>query len=239
MKNKKIQIPIILIACIIALAGVYKLLDSVCYPLVEAKAEQYLCDKYDAQPEEFELVDYNQAHLFWEEYKIFFQKPVWIDFSFEYIYNDRHFFVNRENGEFYDDYQLEDIEQWCTKWLQANVDSKITGFNLDIMDVTWYQNKTDKYYSYVITEEDSEKFLNEMSKNGQREFCFVYYYDSTINEFIQQDNEKNDIAQKLNKLFNSNDKYRALCTSSNIVFTMSKTNVEEWVRFSEKINKGE
>ncbi|MGN1420993.1 MAG: hypothetical protein ACI4XC_05720 [Eubacterium sp.] len=175
MKNKKIQIPIIVIACIIALAGVYKLLDSVCYPFVEAKAENYLCEKYDAQPEEFELIDYNQAHLFWEEYKIFFQKPIWIDFSFEFEYNDRLFIVCRDEDGFYDDYQFEDIELWCTEWLQENVDKRIIGFDFKTNDILTYLKTTNINYAYVLSKNDAKDFL--MNYNVNKKYSIFFYYD--------------------------------------------------------------
>ena len=157
------------------MAGVYKLLDSVCYPLVEAKAEQYLCDKYDAQPEEFELVDYNQAHLFWEEYEIFFQKPVWIDFSFEYVYKDRHFVVSRNKNGFYDDYQFDDIQKWCTEWLQKNADERIVGINFNTNNIINFYENTGYDFSYVLSKKDAKKFL--LNYTNKDEFVHIYFFD--------------------------------------------------------------
>lgn len=160
MKNKKIQIPIIVIACIIALAGVYKLLDSVCYPFVEAKAENYLCEKYDAQPEEFELVDYKRAKIYWDDYYIFFLTPKWTDFSFEFKYKDRNVIVNRDKGLFYDDYQIDDVEKWCTEWLQENVDKRIIGIQINSYNIMFYQINTNKSQYHILTENDVEKFIS-------------------------------------------------------------------------------
>ena len=92
------------------------------YPVIAAQAKIYLSLKYKESPTKFELVDHNQSYVRSEEYEVFFMKPKWVDFSFEYKYNDRLFFVNRDKGRFYDDYQLEDIENWSTEWLHKNVE---------------------------------------------------------------------------------------------------------------------
>ena len=71
---------------------------------------EYLCEKYNANPQEFKLIKYNQAHSEEEEYEIFLTKTVWIDFSFEYEYNNRHFIVSKNKKGYYDDYQFDDIQ---------------------------------------------------------------------------------------------------------------------------------
>lgn len=174
-KNKIIITSVVSLFVALALLGGYKLLDTVCYPLVKAEAEYYLCKKYNAGPEEFELVDHNQAHIYWEEYKIFFQRPVWIDFSFEFEYNDRLFVVCRDEYGFYDDYQYEDIQLWCTEWLQKNVDERIIGFDFETDDILTYLKTTNINYTYVLSKNDAKDFL--MNYNVNKKYSIFFYYD--------------------------------------------------------------
>lgn len=103
MKKKNGIIVLVIVLSVAVIAGVgYKIADKFYAPLVQTKAVSYLCRKYDAKPDEFEMVDYNQAHIELKEYEIFFQKPVLVDFSFEYKYNDRNFVVNRNKNNFCD-----------------------------------------------------------------------------------------------------------------------------------------
>ena len=133
-KRKSIKI-IFLAIILLTLANLFA------YPVVAAQAKIYLSLKYKESPTKFELVDHNQSHVRSKEYAVFFTQPVWIDFSFEYKYNDRLFFVNRDKGRFYDDYQLEDIENWCTEWLKENVDERIIGIDLDSDHIRKYQKE--------------------------------------------------------------------------------------------------
>lgn len=127
-KSKKRRIKnIIWVIILLTLANLFA------YPVVGAQAKIYLSLKYKEPPSKFELVDHNQSHFTREEYKVFLTKTKWVDFSFEYKYNDRLFFVNRDKGRFYDDYQLEDVENWCTEWLQDNVDENINMVTMSLI----------------------------------------------------------------------------------------------------------
>lgn len=185
MKKRKINVEIMIIVALVALLAGYKLLDATSYRFVEAKAVHYLCQKYDAQPEDFELVDYNQSHIYWEEFFVFLEKPVWIDFSFEFEYNDRKFIVNRFEGKFYDDYQLDDIEKWCTEWLKKNVDERIIGLQLDSFSIAIYEKNINKN-NYILTEQDTEDFLNNYSLNYTfNTTILIYYYEENVDRTLK------------------------------------------------------
>ena len=128
--NKTVKKIIIGVLVVISCIGLYKVLDTTSYIFVKAKAEHYLCQKYDAKPSEIELVDYKHAKPYWNHDPII-SEIHWTDFSFEFEYNNKKFFVNRDEGKFYDDYQLEDIEKWCTQWLKENIDERIVGLEID------------------------------------------------------------------------------------------------------------
>ena len=229
MKKRKINVEIMIIVALVALLAGYKLLDATSYRFVEAKAVHYLCQKYDAQPEDFELVDYNQSHIYWEEFFVFLEKPVWIDFSFEFEYNDRKFIVNRFEGKFYDDYQLDDIEKWCTEWLQNNVDERIIGLEIDSRNIAFYQKNANKSNYYILTEEDAEEFLNNYSLNYRKKYAiFIYYHDENIDKFdVEEYNEEMGSKLRLKLVLGDN----VLVSNSNysVIKETQKYETSEWI----------
>ena len=169
-KRKSIKI-IFLAIILLTLANLFA------YPVVAAQAKIYLSLKYKESPTKFELVDHNQSYMRSEEYEVFFMKPKWVDFSFEYKYNDRLFFVNRDKGRFYDDYQLEDIENWCTEWLKENVDERIIGIDLDSDHIRKYQKVFNNKKLYKNITKD---FLYYYFSGYLDEYYMANFYDESI-----------------------------------------------------------
>lgn len=145
------------------------------FDYVHEKSLEYLCEKYDAQPEEFELVYYNQAHYTQVEVGFLDYEKVWVDFSFEYVYKDRHFVVSRNKNGFYDDYQFDDIQKWCTEWLQENVDERIVGINFNTNNIINFYENTGYDFSYVLSKKDAKKFL--LNYTNKDEFVHIYFFD--------------------------------------------------------------
>ena len=165
----------------------FKIADKVFYPIAKAQTVSYLCEKYNAKPNEFKMKDYNQAHLEWYDIGVFTQTPKWLDFSFEFEYKGRRFIACRNKGAIYDDYQLDDIEKWCTEWLQENVDNRITGVILDTRDILYYSSTTKKGYTYVITKAETENFLkNYKSVNDVKIFNY-YDINGPVNHGIDEE----------------------------------------------------
>lgn len=228
--SKKV-ITIIIVALAI-LAG-YKILDATCYPLVRAKAEIYLCMKYDVKPDEIKLVDHQNAYIYWDDDNIFWLNPEWVDFSFEYTYNDRNFFVNRYKGKFYDDYQLEDLEKWCTEWLQKNVDKKITGLSIYTSSFLNYYCNSDVSSLTIIKKEDTEKFLNAfsypISKNDD-DYYDVFYYDKRYENknYTYYNDEDDKIESELLAEVDFNSDKLLVFFSNNITKTTNKYDWSSW-----------
>ena len=197
MKKKNGIIVLVIVLLVAVIAGVgYKIADKFYAPLVQTKAVSYLCHKYDAKSNEFEMVDYNQAHITLDEYEIFFLKPRWVDFSFEYVYNGRHFVVCKKNGTFYDDYQFDDIQEWCTEWLKENVDERIIGFEFNTDDILYYLSAPKKGYGYIISKDDAKDFLLRYKSFG--DYNVFYYYDSNGSNYYGVDEElSKEIGSKL------------------------------------------
>ena len=195
MKNnkKRKSIKIIFLAIILlTLANLFA------YPVVAAQAKIYLSLKYKETPTKFELVDHNQSYMRSEEYEVFFMKPKWVDFSFEYKYNDRLFFVNRDKGRFYDDYQLEDIENWCTEWLKENVDERIIGIDLDSDHIRKYQKEFNNRKLYKSITKD---FLYYYFSGYLDEYYMANFYDESMIHESDIESEKSKLGSIiLNKL---------------------------------------
>ena len=110
-----------------------------------------------------------------------------MDFSFEFEYKGTRFIACRNKGAIYDDYQLDDIEKWCTEWLQENVDNRITGVILDTRDILYYSSTTKKGYKYVITKAETENFLkNYKSVNDVKIFNY-YDINGPVNHGIDEE----------------------------------------------------
>lgn len=199
------------------------------YPVVSAQAKIYLSLKYKDAPSKFELVDHNQAHLRSEEYQVFFMKPVWVDFSFEYKYNDRLFFVNRDKGRFYDDYQLEDIEKWSTEWLQENVDNRIVGIELNSNHIFKYQSK---FNNNKINQDETEKFLHNYFSGNLDDLYFA-----CLNNEHQPANDNDNlkinkmIYKKLNLIGINSESYIKSLSNSNYEIEKSKTGYSTWTTY--------
>ena len=128
MRKKKIFLAIgIVLAVLIAIIGCYKI-----YPSVELKS--VLCEKYGWEKDEIKVLKHKNAH--YEHDFGFFgldgaSPPIWrINEKWVCEYNDREFNVEYTENHFADDYQLEDIFNWCTEWLQENVDPEIEGVEI-------------------------------------------------------------------------------------------------------------
>ena len=202
MRNKKTIKKLLIALLVLLLAiGFYKALDLTNYHFVKARAVNYLCDKYDADKEEFELVDYKPSKFYIGSSGEWVQHLAFSDFSFEFKYKDKNFFVNRYNGKFYDDYQIDDIENWCTEWLQENVDKNIIGLSLKSKNIVFYQNNTKKSNKYILSREDAKDFvINCYSKEYPT--C-IFYFNDKIDEINYQE-ESEYIKETVNKKMNAN-----------------------------------
>ena len=193
-KNKIIIIFAVLFAVVMLILGIFLIEQHMRKTDVDSAKEQsleYLCEKYNANPQEFKLIKYNQAHSEEEEYEIFLTKTVWIDFSFEYEYNNRHFIVSKNKKGYYDDYQFDDIQNWCTEWLQKNVDQKIIGMYLDTENIINYYDKNNLDYKYIISKVDSKQFL----KCFENDVARFYFYDK---EYTYDDIYIDKLSMKFN-----------------------------------------
>ena len=176
MKTKKKKL---LIVFLILIIGVLACLSVPAIRTLQAK--YYLSQKYDAKMSEFSVKDYKGKHLMPSEDMIFFEEYYLVGYSFEFEYNGRNFIVSKTDNGLYDDYQLENIQEWCTDWLKNNADLNMRGLSLDTDDILNYCENNNKDYSYVITEADAKNFLVNYVTNGSND---MFYCDKSADDSI-------------------------------------------------------
>ena len=136
----------------------------------------YLCEKYNATENDFELIDYERSKYFLNDDAIPQLEKGY--YKWELKYNERIFFVNMIDGKYYDDYQLEDVEKWCIEWLQDNIEKSIYCLEISSFDYYEYQQKTgnniefskdmvlDFFHSFDEQKINETKYLYVLFKNG-------------------------------------------------------------------------
>ncbi|MDD6603567.1 MAG: hypothetical protein PUE73_04455 [Eubacteriales bacterium] len=204
MKKKKKAITIILIVSILIVGfifGGYFVTKTV----MTKGAFEYLQDKYEMTEEQLDILDYETGryHLVSTDWIFEPFKIEWHNYKWQFEYNGREFFVNRINGRYYDDYQLDDIQLWATEWLSKNVDEKIVGIHFDSTHLLNYQLNYGN--QSVITKQDAIEFFNNACIYDDYKDSFVdfdagifveeSYYYSLSNE--EKDNILNTIKDML------------------------------------------
>ena len=218
MKKKNGIIVLIIVLSVAVIAGVgYKIADKFYAPLVQTKAVSYLCHKYDAKPDEFEIVDYCKAHIFWDDKNIFYLTPNFVDCSFEFKYKDENFIVCRKGSHFYDDYQLDYLETQLTEWMQKNINTVIFGIEIestDIFDYCKYVKSND-----VLGENDIEPFMK-----------WLFNYDVSERKIIVDSINDNGIENRISARLSVNAQVSVSTSGSDMETFAFKSNDELWYR---------
>lgn len=223
-KSSKIMIATLVI--IVAGAVALFIANYTSLNFVKFQCENYLSRKYDADKSEFELIDYKKFHSYWTSDNILELELEWTDFSFEYKYNDKLFFVNRIDGKFYDDYQIDDVEKWCTDWLKDNIDERITGMEIN-SDFLWYfckNYKKDIYY--VINSNDAYDFIGYVI--GYFGYKNIYFKDENVTDKLK---EREKIKEKFDEKFGSDNTVVFIFQSRSIHKTRGKDDDSLWTMF--------
>lgn len=167
-------------------------------------ALDYLKGKYDVSEYQLEIVDYEMGMYRIESTDWIFEpfEINWYNYKWKFEYDNKSFFVNRINGRYYDDYQLDDLQIWMTEWLKCNIDGNIVGVQLDSSYLIKYQmnfgNKSlitkDKIIDFFNTDciyDDNNKFADFM--------LALYVDDSYYYQISEQENEYilNSIKEKI------------------------------------------
>ena len=178
-------------------------------------AKRYIANKYNIETDLISEVSYTKKHLE-PDFVLFENFNIWVVPSrWKFNYGEREFNVEYINDHFVDDYQLEDLEIWCTEYLQDNVDSNISGIEL-YSDMIFHDNtydmfsKRSRYYtvrsskslSYsdnkLWKQEDISEFLNYQFDNYKH--LGVFYKTDNISKYNTTDinSSYDNLVQTLN-----------------------------------------
>lgn len=178
-------------------------------------AKRYIANKYNIETDLISEVSYTKKHLE-PDFVLFENFNIWVVPSrWKFNYGEREFNVEYINDHFVDDYQLEDLEIWCTEYLQDNVDSNISGIEL-YSDMIFHDNtydmfsKRSRYYtvrsskslSYsdnkLWKQEDISEFLNYQFDNYKH--LGVFYKTDNISKYSTTDinSSYDNLVQTLN-----------------------------------------
>lgn len=189
---------------------------------VKAMSLDYLCDKYDAEIDEFELLDYESSHIEWSSVGELLEIPKKFKCSLQFRYNGREFFVIQDKGRFYDDYQLEDIEGYCTELLKKEIDNRIKGVKIDTYDIIRYYRL---FPNVKLEKNNAKQFLSNIKE------LRIYYLDIKIDKYNKQEilNNSNNLSKMVKEAFEYNGKVYAIYNDHSFKVDVIKSNTS-WYR---------
>lgn len=165
-------------------------------------AKEYIAYKYGVTQSEITEVEEYKAHIE-TEFVLLEKFNIWV-VPAKWVFNvdGKNFNVEYFQKHYVDDFQLEDLEIWCTEYLQDNVDSNISGIEL-YSDMIFHDNtydmfsKRSRYYtvrsskslSYsdnkLWKQEDISEFLNYQFDNYKH--LGVFYKTDNISKYNTTD----------------------------------------------------
>ena len=177
-------------------------------------AKVYLADKYNWKITDIKTVEYHPDKI---ETDFGFMgldatnTVSYINKKWVFEYGGRKFNAEHYNFHYADDYQLEDIFNWCTEYLQENYDSEIAGVEV-YSDIIYHSSQYDFDYELpwnhkkVFTKDDAKELLEVQSKINKMPIFYLTkdldYYgikNNNVNFYTPNDNYTRfkNIKQKL------------------------------------------
>ena len=188
--------------------------------------KHYLCEKYDTKFSEITWVDYCNPHVAEKDVLLIFNEWYRVGYSYEYEYNGVRFVVAKNENGYYDDYQLDEIQRWCTEWLQKNVDSGIKGCFLWTGTLSNYYEKKDKDNDYVFQKTDLSDFLDYYIKDDP--WAEFYYY---MPEDSPKYKSQYDMGIYISKSFGQEYRSETTYTKEDVVRKIEKSEMNLWNSF--------
>lgn len=226
-KTLKVLLIIFLLVFIVALITGF-----VAKSIMTKGAFDYLQGKYDMSESQLDIVDYETGRLHLVSTDWIFEPFVieWHDYKWEFKYNGRTFFVNRIDGRYYDDYQLDDIQIWATDWLSKNIDEKIVGIHFDSSHLLNYQLNYGN--QSVITKQDAIKFFNNACIYDDYKDRFVGFdagiFVEESNNYSLSNEEKDDILNTIKNTLPSSE-FKFLIKAKDNKIEKSKIKYSIWI----------
>ena len=115
MKKKKKAVTIILIVFILVFGVIFGGYFAIKTVMTKG-AINYLQDKYNISYNQITVLDYEMKKP-GNDTSFLLLNKYWSPYKWELEYNNKSFFVNRIDGKYYDDYQLDEIESVATEYI--------------------------------------------------------------------------------------------------------------------------
>ena len=198
MKKKVLKTVLILMVTVIVLTFAF-----VCvFPKI------YLAHKYDTKMSDYKVIDYVPNHLAYDLGGGFYGEDGRL--VYEYKVNGRQFEVDFFDFQYYDSYQMEDVEIWFVEDFKENIDENIdfvdigsgTVYGVYDWDKEKYQNivwtrnninmlvKSLRWDDIYIKTDEIDKYIKTKSFSGIKNYNAFFdtneKYDDYINEFIKR-----------------------------------------------------
>ncbi len=171
-------------------------------------AINYLQDKYNMSYNQITVLDYEMKKP-GNDTSFLPLNTYWSPYKWELEYNNKSFFVNRIDGKYYDDYQLDEIESVATEWFKQNIDNNIVGIKLSSANIINYQAQIAG--KVTINENNIKDFLNDKNTysyiNDYTYYDVVLMVENTYFEALSQTDKKNLLDMVKEKLPNSHIQY--------------------------------
>lgn len=183
--SKKKKILIVVLSVVIAIV-LFNVLSS-----SEFVMKRHIANKYDISAKDIEVVDYEKNHF---ESDLGFlgldaSGDIWyVNRKWTCQTEDRTFTVEYYKYNYYDDYQLKDIFNYCTEYLKENVDPEIVG--VEIYSDIIYHSPTLTGFDYslpwnekkIFEQKDAEELLRiQESVSG----LLLFYKTNDISKYVQ------------------------------------------------------
>ena len=195
MKKKKKAITIILIVFILVFGVIFGGYFAIKTVMTKG-AINYLQDKYNMSYNQITVLEYEMKKP-GNDTSFLPLNTYWSPYKWELEYNNKSFFVNRIDGKYYDDYQLDEIESVATEWFKQNIDDKIVGIKLSSANIINYQARIAG--NITISENNIKDFLNDKNTYSSIE--------STYFDTLSQTDKSNLLDRIKQKLPNSYIQY--------------------------------
>ena len=214
-KKKRIMTIVITIIClIIAFVFTVKAINI----SKENNITSYLCEKYKWEEKDIEILNYQKGY--WDYNIGFMDDSIYFNYinpKWEIKYKDRVFNTEYYHFHFADDYQLEDIFQWCTEYLQENVDPEIVGIEV-CSDIIYHSSENRFDYDLpwdtkkVFSKKDAKELLTILSEVPSKKWLSIFYKVDNLLSYGQ-----NIQSEHQHELY-GNEKYNKFCKGKSKVF---------------------
>lgn len=183
-------------------------------------AKRYISNKYSVEETQILEINYTKKHMeldstLFERFYVWVVPDRWI-----FNVNGKEFNVEYIDDHFVDDYQLEDLEIWCTEYLQKNINCDISGIEL-YSDMIFHDNthdlfsKSSRYYTVSSSKplsysdnklwkrEEISEFLKYQFENYSKIGVFLKVNDISKYSETGINSEYENLVLQLNSNFNS------------------------------------